>query len=252
MIVQIYEIQTALEAWTLMDLGVDHIGSVLLKESRMHDPKIKEVVEAVRAGRVKSSLIPLFQRPDAVFRMLDYFRPDLVHFCEDLLLCGPDALKRLGSLQEAVRKRFPEVAVARTVPIPEKGKSAWQQVLKLAARFEPVSDYFLADTHIPRAPVEGFAGITGRPCDWDLAAALVRRSRIPVILAGGLGPENVFEAILRTRPAGVDSCTGTNDRDASGVPIRFRKDPSRVKRFVEEARRAEKALSDAKRAENTP
>jgi phosphoribosylanthranilate isomerase len=66
----------------------------------------------------------------------------------------------------------------------------------------------------------------------------VAASPIPVILAGGLSPENARDAILETRPAGVDSCTGTNARDAAGIPIRFKKDMARVRRFIEEARRA--------------
>ena len=59
-------------------------------------------------------------------------------------------------------------------------------------------------------PVEGFVGITGKTCDWIAARRLVESSRIPVILAGGLSPENVYEGILAIRPAGVDSCTLTN------------------------------------------
>jgi phosphoribosylanthranilate isomerase len=86
--------------------------------------------------------------------------------------------------------------------------------------------------------VAGFVGITGKTCDWETAAELVRTSAIPVILAGGLDPDNVAEAVRRTRPAGVDSCTGTNARDPAGRPVRFRKDMARVRRFVESARSA--------------
>jgi phosphoribosylanthranilate isomerase len=53
----------------------------------------------------------------------------------------------------------------------------------------------------------------------------------PVILAGGLTPENVGQAILQVGPAGVDAHTGLEGPDG-------RKDPARVRAFVEEARRA--------------
>jgi len=76
-----------------------------------------------------------------------------------------------------------------------------------------------------------------------MAGCLVRQSKIPVILAGGIGPANSAEAIVRTRPAGVDSCTQTNTRDARGRNIRFRKDLAKVNRFVEAVRRAETHLS---------
>ncbi len=93
-------------------------------------------------------------------------------------------------------------------------------------------------------PVAGYVGITGEVCDWDLAAALVEASRIPVILAGGISPENVFDAIGRVKPAGIDSCTQTNARDNRGRPIRFRKDFDRVRRLLDEVRRAEDVYSN--------
>jgi hypothetical protein len=87
--------------------------------------------------------------------------------------------------------------------------------------------------------VEGFIGITGERLDWDTAAALTRRLSRPVVLAGGLSPENVTDGILKVLPAGADSCTRTNTLDAKGRPVRFRKDFHKVARFVEEVRRAE-------------
>ena len=90
-------------------------------------------------------------------------------------------------------------------------------------------------------PVNGFIGITGKVCDWDIAAELVADSPIPVILAGGLSAQNVFAGIRQVHPAGVDSCTETNARNPDGSSIRFKKDPQRVKEFIEEVRRAERA-----------
>jgi phosphoribosylanthranilate isomerase len=85
-------------------------------------------------------------------------------------------------------------------------------------------------------PVQGFVGITGETCDWSVARALVRQSRIPVILAGGIGPSNVADGIRAVDPAGVDSCTLTNALDANEAPIRFKKDPVKVRAMVTAAR----------------
>jgi phosphoribosylanthranilate isomerase len=63
-------------------------------------------------------------------------------------------------------------------------------------------------------------------------------------LAGGLSPENVYDGIRFVKPAGVDSCTGTNRRDHQGRPIRFKKDMERLRRFVEETRRAAASLPE--------
>jgi phosphoribosylanthranilate isomerase len=60
---------------------------------------------------------------------------------------------------------------------------------------------------------------------------VVERSRIPVILAGGLSADNVADAIAAVRPWGVDSFTHT---DVPG--IRGKKDPARVRSFIAAAR----------------
>lgn len=71
-------------------------------------------------------------------------------------------------------------------------------------------------------------GGSGETVDWDLAAELA--ADWPVMLAGGLTPENVPEAIARVRPIGVDV--------SSGVESGERKDPAKIVRFVERARGA--------------
>ena len=251
MIIQIYEIQTAEEAEVLIAMGVDHIGSVLVSESNWCDPAAKAALTASR-GRARHSIIPLFNTPDTVFRVIDYYRPDIIHFCEALadargILPACDSLMRL---QENIRERFPDVDVMRSIPIAPAGRGGEVPSLELAGMFALVSDLLLTDTMMLPAsssdaaedqPVKGFVGITGHTCDWEIAREMVAGSPIPVILAGGLSPENVHEAILATRPAGVDSCTATNARDAGGAPVRFQKDMARVRRFIEEARRAKDA-----------
>lgn len=54
---------------------------------------------------------------------------------------------------------------------------------------------------------EQFGG-TGKRVDWDLVAELVNRVEIPVVLAGGLTPDNVAEAIVKVRPYAVDVSSG--------------------------------------------
>ena len=56
---------------------------------------------------------------------------------------------------------------------------------------------------------------------------------IGVILAGGLSPGNVFDALWKVRPAGADSCTHTNRVDGAGHPVRFQKDFDKVRSFVQ-------------------
>lgn len=81
----------------------------------------------------------------------------------------------------------------------------------------------LVDAHVP-----GAYGGTGAQADWGRAAELARRA--PVILAGGLTPENVAAAIAAVRPAGVDV--------SSGVETDGAKDSAKIEAFLGAARAA--------------
>ena len=252
-IVQIYEVQTPQEAVPLVQLGVDRIGSVLTSAENWKMPGIRDTIDTVRACGAQSSLIPLFTEPETIFQAIEYYRPDYVHFCETLADADgiSPACRCLLSLHKEVKKRFPQTGIMRSIPIGPPGFADRIPTLELARMFEPDSDCFLTDTFLIRAssgpadsqPVSGFVGITGKTCDWPTAARLVRETRIPVVLAGGISPENVFEGIMNVRPRGIDSCTQTNATGGDGRPVRFKKDHQKVKLLVEAVRNAQKAVS---------
>jgi phosphoribosylanthranilate isomerase len=85
-------------------------------------------------------------------------------------------------------------------------------------------DYHLVDAHHP----DLFGG-TGETFDWELLRG--RRSKVPLVLSGGLTPENVADAIHATHPWGVDSASGTEA--SPGV-----KDPAKVEAFIRAAEQA--------------
>ena len=244
-IVQIYEIQTPREAEGMIEDDVDHIGSVVLSSDRWRDPTLFETIRLVQSSGKVSSLIPLFSGKDDIRRVIDYYQPDMIHFCETpaLDVSPAKACQRLRANQKMVREEYPSLEIMRSVPIGRTGQAEAVPTLALADELEAFCDYFLTDTLLlPNTsgtvaqPVDGFVGITGKTCDWQMARALVRQARIPVILAGGLSPENVKAGISMVTPAGVDSCTATNRRDSEGRSIRFSKDRERVRQFVSAAR----------------
>ena len=249
-ITQIYEVQSPDEAMQLIELGVDHIGSVIISEDSWRAPVIKETIENIKETTSKSSLIPLFKKAEIIFKVLDYYKPNIVHFCDDLSNHNDvkENYEDLLYLQHNVKEKFPEIMIMRSIPIAQSGKTETVDTINMARIFEPVSDFFLTDTLLTaksnvstdQQPVNGFIGITGKTCEWDVARKLVHLSRIPVILAGGISPDNVFDGITYVRPAGVDSCTATNAKDENGCLIRFKKDLEKIKCFVKEVRRAEK------------
>jgi phosphoribosylanthranilate isomerase len=81
-------------------------------------------------------------------------------------------------------------------------------------------DRFLLDSYDPRT-----VGGTGQPCDWEKAKDLVTSVEKPILLAGGLNPDNVVEAIKAVAPWGVDVSSGVEI--APGV-----KDIAKVEAFM--------------------
>jgi phosphoribosylanthranilate isomerase len=82
----------------------------------------------------------------------------------------------------------------------------------------------LVDGHAP-----GLYGGTGQTAPWQLLAAY--QARVPLILAGGLTPENVAEAVRLVRPFGVDVASGVESSPGT-------KDAEKMRRFIENARSA--------------
>jgi phosphoribosylanthranilate isomerase len=86
---------------------------------------------------------------------------------------------------------------------------------------------FRTDYHLLDSYTAGVPGGTGETFSWEIARA--HRSRVPVILSGGLNPDNVAEAIGVVRPYAVDV--------ASGVELRpGRKDPEKLAAFADAVR----------------
>jgi len=250
MITQIYEIQTPQEAEKCIKLGVDQIGSVILSQGDWRVEVLREVTRICESTDIKCSLIPLFQDRDTLYRAIDYYRPHFIHFCETLTDDDGQEieLERFIEFQSNLKGKFPEIGIMRSIPVPEEGSSPGFPTITTARALEPVSDIFLTDTWLGKEPVEGYIGITGTTCDWEIARELVLKSKIPVILAGGLSAENVYDAVMKVLPFGADSCTQTNLVDEKGNPVRFRKDFKKVEKFIKEVRSADEQI-EVKREE---
>jgi len=108
----------------------------------------------------------------------------------------------------------------RAVPIVD------ESCVEIARSYSGVADFLLLDSFDRET---GQFGALGRRHDWRLSRRVVKEVPIPAILAGGLGPDNVAEAIAAVRPAGVDSKTLTDRPDGAG------KDLAKVREFVRAA-----------------
>jgi phosphoribosylanthranilate isomerase len=83
-------------------------------------------------------------------------------------------------------------------------------------------------------------GGTGQGFDWSLLTRDVRASmRPPLVLSGGLTPDNVAEAIRRVQPYAVDVSSGVEERGPDGRALRGRKDSARIAAFMQGVRSAD-------------
>jgi phosphoribosylanthranilate isomerase len=96
------------------------------------------------------------------------------------------------------------------------------ETLAMLSPFTSVTDAFLLDAWVP-----GQHGGTGARFDWEIAVR-AREFGHPLILAGGLRPENVREAVSRVRPFALDVSSGVES--APGI-----KDSAKVRQLIDQA-----------------
>lgn len=188
-----------------VDAGADYLGLVFARSPRRLTPLAAErLVEAVPAAWVG-----VFVDPD----------PDRVRQAADRL--GLHAVQLHGSESPALCR-----AIRSGCRRPVWKALRWDAGSRAIEAYAGSCDALLLDA----ADGDRFGG-TGRTVPWNrLAARLAARPRsIPVFLAGGLGPENVEEAIRAVDPDGVDASSRLERSPG-------RKDPDLVRRFVAAAR----------------
>jgi phosphoribosylanthranilate isomerase len=211
-LVQIYGITTAKDAVEVDRLGPDTIGVVLDEGiptwDSVDDATAHRIVSAVTSARVVA--LSLSTDPDRILATFQALRPDILHLARAM------AVEKRSIRQ--IRNAIEPAPLMVTVPVEGPGSVA------LAQGLSECGDYVLLDT---KHPDTGVVGATGRTHDWSTSAAIVRTLDTPVILAGGLGPDNVTDAISAVRPFGVDSETRTS-RDGD----RRQKDMAKVEAFI--------------------
>lgn len=216
--VQIYTMQSVAEAAAVASLGVDHLGVTPSDRGLPGEVTLEVAAEICRSVAGVVTSVALTVEPDLVDieRMVRAVRPDLLHLCGPPGAVGPEAV---GDL----RRALPDVGIMQAVAV------TGSEAIDTAKAYETVADFLLLDSVDPEIPGVGAAGTIH---DWEVSAAIVSAVQTPVILAGGLSPENVAAAVRLVAPWGVDSLTHTNRPLSHGG---FRKDLDQVRRFVEAA-----------------
>lgn len=103
-----------------------------------------------------------------------------------------------------------------------------ESAIEEAKSYEGAADGLVLDSGIKE---NGQKGGTGKTHDWNISKRIVESIKLPIILAGGLNPDNVADAVEKVRPYGVDVNSGVSNADGT-------KDLEKVKLFVNWARKS--------------
>ncbi len=216
MLTQIYEVSTPSEADAISGLGIDHVGVLVGNGIFPRENPVRDAAAILAAVRASSKSLALFLSADVALieQMARELRPAIVHLGASTELLRPAQVVDL-------RKALPDIPFMRSVPV------TGPESVPIARSYEGIVDFLLLDSHREGDTQIGALGVTH---DWSISRNIVESVRTPVVLAGGLGPDNVAEAILAVRPAGVDSKTRT---DLGGT---HRKDLIKVEAFNKAAK----------------
>jgi phosphoribosylanthranilate isomerase len=187
------------------ELGVDAVGFVFA-------PGSPRRIRPEEARLMRNALAPLV---DSVALFADNSFEDVR---EAVRQVRPTLLQFHGNEEDAFCRSF-GVPWVKAIPM---GLGRTESATALQLRY-PGAAGFLFDSHGQES------GGSGKTFDWNLVPPALNK---PIMLAGGLTPDNVFDAILATLPWGVDVASGVES--APGI-----KDGERMRHFVEEVRRAD-------------
>ncbi|MBI5569232.1 MAG: phosphoribosylanthranilate isomerase [Desulfomonile tiedjei] len=198
--IQVAGVSSLEEALFCHSVGVDAVGLTIELPSGIHDGLTTERAVSI-VGQLPQDLlvvlITYLDTAEAAARLARGITADAVQFHGGI---SEQELRLFRTLCPVV-KIIGRVTVSGEAAIPD------------AQRFtRPLWDALILDSLDPGT---GRVGATGRIHDWSISSRIVKAARVPVILAGGLNPDNVAAAIRSVRPHGVDAHTGLEEPDGT-------------------------------------
>lgn len=181
-------------------------------------------------GVIEESLIAEIsgQIPPGVSSFLLTSEQDVSSIIEQQKRCQTNTIQLCDKLIEGthadLRQALPGIKIVQVIHV--SGKKSIIEAKSL----ENQVDALLLDSGNPTAETKELGG-TGRTHDWLTSRQIVETVSLPVILAGGLSPKNIYEAVQVVKPYGVDVCSGTRTEG--------KLDEFKVKQFCAEVRAAD-------------
>lgn len=226
MITQIYSLNAPEEALATVRAGTDYIGvnPTSKNTGKTFDEALassKAVFDAIDGKAVKVALT-IDNTAEERTRIIETLHPDILHISG----VHDDATQELVA---ELNEKYPDMQIMQAIPM------TGPEAIEKAVAFSKFVDYLILDSVLTGVIGTGAAGITH---DWNWSKAIVERAECKVILAGGLGPDNVSEAIRVVKPFGVDSLTRTNKKANN----RSEKDIDKVRAFCQNAKKTAQEL----------
>lgn len=221
--IKICGIVTREDALTAVEYGADAVGFLLGTRHRAADRIDPHEAAAISASLPNDTMKVMVTHLDRAESILSLFKRsgcNAVQVQEDV---SPDELGSLSDLMEG----YPVIKAVHIGNSVEN--SAIENLIQKTQQLLPYIDGLVLDSVDPE---EDRIGGTGLTHDWTASRLLVQAVPCPVILAGGLNPDNIVEAVDRVHPYGVDVNSGVerHGRSPRGV-----KDLSRLKAFISRA-----------------
>ncbi len=198
-VIQVAGVQSLEEALMIASSGATHIGFPFRLDFHSEDTTEEEATRIIfnLPPSVKPVLITYLNDAREIYGLMKKLG------CSIVQLHGKVTNKEIMNL----KRIDPKVGIWKSLVInPLKHDDAFLTLKAL----EPVVDAFITDTFDPDT---GASGATGKTHDWEVSRNIVLKSTKPVIIAGGLTPNNVYDCIRITKPAGVDVHTGVEGVD---------------------------------------
>jgi phosphoribosylanthranilate isomerase len=213
--IKVCGIMSESELFQAVSAGADAVGFVVEIDDSRHRLTAGEAADLIELVPVftKSVAVIAPENVDEAVRLAARTKTDV------LQVHGSLSPKDMAELKSRVHQKLVAAVAAGATGAAETDSAG----LKEAARFGMVADAVLLDT-----AVYGKLGGTGAVHDWNRSAEVVRSLKAPVILAGGLNPGNVAEAIRKVSPYAVDV--------SSGLETGGKKDPEKIRSFISEVR----------------
>lgn len=220
MITQIYSVTSTEQAEMCVGLGINHIGFVPnLVDNTAFDRWLipfwlsKDITESLR-GKAQSVALTFSNNVEEILFLTRGIEPDYIH------LSTTWERMPLTEIRQLVDQIHNEgVRVMRTIAVQDATS------VDYAIALDGLVDVLLLDTY---SGTGDDIGTTGEVNNWEICRRIVENVNTQVILAGGLEPGNVREAIDSVRPWGVDSMTKTDVDNSKHM----RKDYQKIKQFV--------------------